>query len=303
MVGYLIGTDRMWRPDGYVGIESHFGVGGKWGPDVGLALDGRIFQWQDLRYQADANLDGNPTVISIETADNAAEPIQPWSDKQLDAIVNLLDWLCRPEAHKACPVSWLCHQIGIPRQLIPDTKPGRRGIGYHRQGIEGNYPDGLVPGGVRWSRATGKTCPADARIHQIKTIIIPRLNARKEEDDVPYFAVITGPNKPPRVYVDGSLVGFPNTTELSEYMRTYVSAGYTRKDVRFTEADDWQRYMDGILRTDPIALKVNQILEIENRQDLRLVDLQNHLGAVETKVDEIDEKLDQALPLSPGADE
>lgn len=291
MVGYLISTDQMWRPDGYVGIESHFGVGGKWGPDVGLGLDGRIFQWQDLRYQSDANLDGNPTVISIETADNGREPIQPWSDKQLTSIVNLLDWLCRPDAHKQCPPSWLCHQIGIPRQLIPDTKPGRRGIGYHRQGIVGNYPDGLAPGGVRWSNATGKTCPTDVRIHQIKSIIIPALNVRNEEDDMPHFTVINGPGKPPRVFVEGSLVGFPNANELSEYMRPWVRAGFTRKDVTFTEADDWQRYMDGYLRVDPVARKVNEILEIEGRQDLRLIDIQNHLGTVE-------EKLDEAIPLA-----
>ena len=59
---------------GYQGTESHFGVGGRWGGDAKAGLDGTVWQWQDLLYTADANLDGAWDVISIETADNAAHP-------------------------------------------------------------------------------------------------------------------------------------------------------------------------------------------------------------------------------------
>jgi len=272
MVGYLLSVDRAWRPDGYAGLESHFGVGGKWGPDVG-GFDGVVFQWQDLHYQADANLDGNPYVISIETADNGFEPIQPWTLKQLDAIVKLVDWLCSVPAHAACPSTWRCHQVGIPRVLIPNTLRSNRGIGYHRQGIVGNYPDHLVPGGVRWSAVTGKTCPTDARIAQIKSIIIPRLQALHSPlgDDVPYYTVYSAPNKPPRVFVDGALVGFPNATELNEYMAAFDKAGYQRKSVPFAEVDDWQRFMDGHFAK-------------EDQQTLRLIDLQNRVGKIEAWV-------------------
>lgn len=189
MAGYLWGTYQWWVEDGYTGTDSHFGIGGMWGSDVSGTrnLDGDIWQFQDLLYQADANLDGNPEVISIENADNANRPIKGFSDKQLDSLVRLISWLCSKEAHNECPKDWLCHQVGIPRQLIPDTKPGRRGIGYHRQGIHTSYPDRLVPGGVKWSNAVGKDCPTDIRVHQLKTIIIPRvqrLGGGGVEDDM-----------------------------------------------------------------------------------------------------------------------
>jgi hypothetical protein len=175
MVGYLLSTDGYFRTGGWTGTESHLGIGGIWGPDLGGNMDGKVFQWQDLRYQADANLDGNPRVVSIETADNnpdRAVDIAPWTDRQVNAIVAFLDWFCDRAAHASCPASWACHQVGIPRVLIPDTKPGRRGIGYHAQGVPGV---GLVPGGVKWSLSTGKTCPTARRIHQLQTVIIPRL--------------------------------------------------------------------------------------------------------------------------------
>ena len=97
MVGYLSSTDAYFRTAngaGYQGTESHFGVGGRWGKDGTLGLDGTVWQWQDLAHQADANLDGNPTVISVETADNAARQIQPWTPAQVESLARLLAWLC-----------------------------------------------------------------------------------------------------------------------------------------------------------------------------------------------------------------
>ena len=170
MAGYLSSTDRYFRAAngaGYIGTESHFGVGGRWGGDARAGLDGTVWQWQPLTHQADANLHGNPTTISIETADNAARPIQPWTPKQLDALAHLLAWLSLPATHADCPASWECHTDGIPLTLIPDTLPHRRGVGYHRQGC----PPNIVPGGVAWSTAYGKDCPTQARIDQIPAII------------------------------------------------------------------------------------------------------------------------------------
>lgn len=184
MVGYLKTTDQMFKDGGWSGTESHFGVGGKWGPDPKDDLEGVVYQWGDTAYKADANLDGNDEVISIETADNAprlVEDIAGWTPKQLDAIVPLVAWLCSKEAHKDCPSSWDCHKVGIPARLVPDTKPGRRGIAYHRQGCKhstGFKPSGsgwLVAGGVRWSGSVGKGCPGPDRIAQLKSIVIPRV--------------------------------------------------------------------------------------------------------------------------------
>jgi len=186
MVGYLTSTDTMFKANGYGGLESHFGVGGKWGPDAGKSLDGTVYQWQDPTYTADANLDGNHRVISIETADNAprsADDIEPWTQRQLDAIVDL--------------VAWLCKRYDIPAELIKDTKPGRRGIAYHRQGCRHSQglgvPGFLVAGGEKWSASVGKVCPGTRRIAQLQNIVIPRVKAQlsgknieKEEEEMPF---------------------------------------------------------------------------------------------------------------------
>jgi hypothetical protein len=194
MVGYLGSTDAMFKANGYGGTESHFGIGGRWGQDVGKELDGVVYQWQDTTFTADANLDGRWRVISIETADNAprfAADLLPWTPKQIEAIIRL--------------VAWACQRYNIPVALIPDTRPGRRGIGYHRQGCE--HSDGvgtragfLVSGGERWSKAIGKECPGPRRIAQIKSVIIPGVKAliaqEKEDADMPTVAEIVAALKP-----------------------------------------------------------------------------------------------------------
>lgn len=171
-VGYLISTEN-WLIEGngpgYHGTEYHLGVGGKWGPDVraGRDLDGASWQWQDLRFTADANLDGNDDVISIGTADNGREPIEAWTPAQIDTLARLVAELSDPHTHRVCPAGWACREVGIPLELIPDTRPGRRGIGYHRQGID----PWRVGGGRRWSTARGKGCPDPARIRQVPEVI------------------------------------------------------------------------------------------------------------------------------------
>lgn len=169
MVGYLTSTEAMFRKRGYGGTESHFGVGGKWGSDDGK--DGVVYQWQDTDFTADANLDGNHRIISIETADNAphdADDLAPWTDRQCEAIARI--------------IAWACKLYNIPVLLVPDSKPGRRGIAYHRQGCEhsdglGSHPGWLVRGGERWSTSVGKPCPGEARIKQLTKIVIPRVRA------------------------------------------------------------------------------------------------------------------------------
>jgi hypothetical protein len=164
MAGGFAGVNIMFHENGYSGTESHFGIAGS----------GAARQWQDLDFQADANWDGNDHVISIETADKGenfpswtGSNVPPWTPQQLDRIVRICDWLCT--------------RYDIPRRLIPNTRPGHRGIAYHRQGCPGNFEQpytGIVPGGELWTNPTkgfGKVCPGDRRIRQIETIIIPRL--------------------------------------------------------------------------------------------------------------------------------
>jgi hypothetical protein len=154
MVGSLWGTDGYFRRDGYGGAESHFGVG----------HDGECLQWQDTAHKAEANGNGNHRIISVETADlgtgfaawntNDGNAVPAWTPQQLARLVDLTVWACRTH--------------DIPCVLVPDSKPERRGIGYHRLGVPGY----AVAGGELWSSARGKVCPGNRRIAQIPGIVM-----------------------------------------------------------------------------------------------------------------------------------
>lgn len=235
MVGSLLSSDRYFRDvngPGYEGTEAHYGVGGAWGDDVdggpgGSSLDGVLWQWQDRLHQADAVGEGNPRVLSIETADNAprkASDIRPWTPLQVLTLVEVIVWECSLPAHADCPAGWACRRgvdwrgvrVAIPPVLIPDTKPGRRGLAVHRQGVKhsqgvGKVPGWLVPGGETWSDAVGKECPGGARVAQFTAVVIPEVQRRilagpqaPEEDDVkasdelellPYLKTLLGRDK------------------------------------------------------------------------------------------------------------
>lgn len=150
MAGSLAGTEQFFRQNGYGGVESHFGMG----------ADGTVWQWQDTSRQAEANYRGNHRIISIETADRgtgfptwSGSDVPAWTDRQLDELAKLLAFLC--DVHD------------IPCRLVPDSKPGRRGVGYHRLGID----PWRVAGGEVWSSARGKSCPGDRRVAQIPAVI------------------------------------------------------------------------------------------------------------------------------------
>lgn len=150
MAGSLPGTDAMFHDRGYGGTESHFGLG----------AHGELVQWQDLAYSADANYHGSRRIISIETADMgppfprwSGSDVPAWTDDQLAALAEL--------------VAWLADRYDIPLELIEDSRPRQRGIGYHRQGID----PWRVPNGERWSKAAGKVCPGERRIAQIPGVI------------------------------------------------------------------------------------------------------------------------------------
>lgn len=142
---------------------------------------GRIVQARDTRYRSAANLNGNWHCLAIENEDHG--PAYKWvggevprfTAAQAEAIAKIIVW---------------CYRVhNIPIQLIPDSKVGRRGVSYHRQGIDGNFGSydyrGRVAGGELWSSAFGKVCPGDLRIKQLITEIIPRARALAGlEDDM-----------------------------------------------------------------------------------------------------------------------
>lgn len=198
MVGSLSGTDSYFRGNGYVGTESHFGVG----------HDGTTYQWQDTTRRAEANLNANDNAISIETADvgtgfpvwntNNGSQVPAWTSRQLDRLVDLIAWACR--AHD------------IPCVLVPDSRAGRRGIGYHRQGVPLRRGATVSQtGGELWSTAVGKVCPGDRRIAQIPTIIgRARAVLAGQEEDI-----------------------MATAAELRQIVREEVAAVARRRDVGF----------------------------------------------------------------------
>jgi hypothetical protein len=155
MVGSLVGTDSMFRQGGFDGTESTFGVGGPWGIDGERGLDGELWQWQLMGYQADANWDANADSDSVETADGG-NPNNPWSSKQLLTLIQLtVDW---------------CRINNRPCVLVGD--PSAEGLGYHEQFIQWNHSHHVCPGVIREG--------------QLRTIVIPKARALLTGKPVPH---------------------------------------------------------------------------------------------------------------------
>lgn len=142
--------------------------------------DGTIDQSRDTMFRSAANLNGNPRVIAIENEDKgprfpewAGSDVPPLTPEQVEANAEILAWAHLTE--------------GVPLQLCPDSRPGSRGLAYHRQGIDGNfggyaYP-GRVEGGELWTEHFGKVCPGDRRIAQLPQILA-RAKQIVEGDDM-----------------------------------------------------------------------------------------------------------------------
>jgi hypothetical protein len=156
MVGTLAGTDAMFRAQGYVGVESHFGTGYVGGKCV-------AYQWCDTARTADANLDGNPRAISIENADTASpypawkgSEVPPFTDDQCELIAQITAWACKTH--------------GIPAKLAPDSRPTSRGIAWHRQG---RRTEPARPGSEGQPRQQATHGRPDAR-HRLARGCVPR---------------------------------------------------------------------------------------------------------------------------------
>lgn len=145
-----------------------------------LRHDGVWEQYVDTRLRAPNQQDGNADSISVESQDMggpfpswSGSNVPAWTAKQVEAIAELAVWLNTTH--------------GIPLVQLPSSKPGTRGIGWHRQGIDGNFPGGIlagrVSGGETWS-GPGKVCPGDRRIKQVPAIVA-RAKQIVEGDDMP----------------------------------------------------------------------------------------------------------------------
>jgi hypothetical protein len=130
-----------------------------------VAKDGTVEQYVSTAYRAPANYQANDDSISIETAGGVTDAnSEPWTPQQVVALIKLHRWI--HDAHD------------IPMVMLPDSKSGRRGVGYHRQGID----PWRVSGGEYWSTARGKICPGSKKISQLPGIV--RL-AKEDDEDMP----------------------------------------------------------------------------------------------------------------------
>lgn len=143
--------------------------------------NGYVWQSRDTLYRSAANLNGNPRVIAVENEDHGAaygawsgSNVPSFTAAQIEALAKICAWAYRTH--------------GIPLVHCPDSKPGSRGVAFHRQGIDGNFVpyNGRVPGGELWSSSGGKVCPGDRRIAQMAQIInrARQLAGLDQENDV-----------------------------------------------------------------------------------------------------------------------
>jgi hypothetical protein len=152
MVGSLAGTDGYFRGGG-TSSNSHFGTGGA----------GEVWQWGDTAFRSAASGAANPRSISVENAD-MGPGFAAWNTKDGNAVPAFT--AAQLEAN-AIICAWAHTEHGVPLDRVPDSKPGRRGIAYHRLGVPGY----AVAGGELWSSAVGKLCPAPRRIAQVDAVI------------------------------------------------------------------------------------------------------------------------------------
>ena len=151
-----------------------------------VKADGAIIQSRDTRFQSGANLHGNHRVIAIENEDHGPR-FGKWNTSDGHAVPALT-----PEQVEANAriLAWAHQTHGIPLALCPNSLPTSRGLGYHRQGIDGNFIaegykfPGRVPSGEIWTTSPGKVCPGDRRISQ-RPAILARAVELVNGDDMP----------------------------------------------------------------------------------------------------------------------
>jgi hypothetical protein len=202
----------------------------------------------------------NYDTASAETADrgtgfpdwniNDPKQVPPWRDEQLEALID---------------TTVQFHRIhSIPLELLPDSKAGRKGFGYHRLGIRGDflgsgyiYP-GWVPGGETWSSSVGKACPGDRRIKQVIEIILPE--ARRRVNPPPSPPIPEEPPMPTAEEIAAAVARHP------DQISVYNNIRFLREDleeVRVTVLDGFTK-IEEILANDRIDMstKLHRISDV-----------------------------------------
>jgi hypothetical protein len=140
--------------------------------------DGTVEQYCDTDTRSSAVLDGNYDCVTVESWDGGPSAFHgtdgpDWTPAQVEACAEIAVW---------------CNKVhGIPFTVLDDSRPGR-GIGWHRLGIDGNFPGGILhgrrPGAELWSPSAGKSCPGDSKIRGVVDDIVPRAIDIANGDDM-----------------------------------------------------------------------------------------------------------------------
>lgn len=121
------------------GASSHFYV----------KYDGTVEQYVDADLIAWTQRAANATAIGIETQGLGSGT---WTPAQAAALAAL--------------IRWLCDHYGIPKVDMGSSRPGARGIGMHRYGIDPYR----ASGGEIWG-PRGKACPGNDRVAQFPQVV------------------------------------------------------------------------------------------------------------------------------------
>lgn len=154
-----------------------------------IDVNGKVEQYVDLDHIAWATGSANSSTVAIETQGDGTTA---WTAKQRAALVKVLAWLCK--------------HYGIPARVMASSLASERGIGWHRLGVDGNFPAlpshlagrGQRGKGESWSKYRGKVCPGDARIRQVPGIVADVADALKPKPkpnpkpDVPGWYTVRG---------------------------------------------------------------------------------------------------------------
>lgn len=160
---------------------------------------GLIEQYLPISSKSMADVYGNHRAVSAETQGGFKQ--EPWTDAQVNALAQI--------------AAFLHDEWDIPLKLMTDSRPTTSGVGYHRLGINGNFPnDSLFAGrkqrggGEVWSTSFGKTCPDNkafpanetSRIAQVPGIIIDAMHMVTQKPKPPEPDPVPPPPTPELEY-------------------------------------------------------------------------------------------------------
>lgn len=194
-----------------VGVSAHFFID----------YDGTCWQLVDTARQSWTSGAACNSTIGVETQGWGHEL---WTPQQAEALARLIAWAS--VEHK------------FPIQAMPDSKAGRRGVGWHAQGVAATTAQlkaGVSQtGGELWSKSRGKVCPGQSRIEQIPAILT-RATVLAWSPDTPTPPVPPAPRPTPaggQLVVDG-LWGSATTRALQTIFRTPIDGVISGQPLRW----------------------------------------------------------------------